>query len=208
MIDRESRQAFVFILAAALLAGCTSSLEPAPAELAIDPTSIEEYRIGPLDSVSINVWQAPEFSTGAQVRPDGMITMPLVEDVEAAGRTAEELARHIEGELEAFLQDPIVTVSVGGFSGPFDRRIRIVREGSTGVQAIPFRREMTLLDLMVEAGGLGPFDQGNRAKLIRSEAEGKRTYGLRIGDLLRDADLDHNVPMLPGDIIVIPEALF
>lgn len=190
------------------LAGCASNLEPAPRELSYDPTAVEEYRIGPLDGVSVNVWQAPEFSTGGQVRPDGMITLPLVEDVEAAGKTPQELARYIEEQLATFLQDPIVTVTVSGFSGPFDRRIRIVREGSSGVQAIPFRKEITLLDLMVEAGGLGPFDRGNNAKLIRSEADGRNVYALRIGDLLGDAEIDKNVPLLPGDIIVIPEAVF
>lgn len=190
------------------LGGCASNLEPAPRELPYDPTAVEEYRIGPLDGISVNVWQAPEFSTGGQVRPDGMITLPLVEDVAAAGKTPQELARHLEEELATFLQDPIVTVTVSGFSGPFDRRIRIVREGSTGVQAIPFRKEITLLDLMVEAGGLGPFDRGNNAKLIRSGPDGRSVYRLRIGDLLADAEIDKNVPLLPGDIIVIPEAVF
>ncbi len=200
----------VAVVAMLAVAACgTRDLPPAPQVIDNDAAVVqEEYRLGPLDSISINVWQAPEFSTGAVIRPDGVITVPLLEEVPVAGMTALEVARDLEERLAQFIQEPIVTVTVNSFGGPFDRRIRVLREAS-GVQIVSFRDGMTLLDAMTEVGGVQPFDAGNRATLYRREVDGVKAYSLRLDDLIKDGDLiGANVPMRPGDTIYIPESWF
>ena len=195
------------ILAVSLLLGCEGPSETllsvgiAPAPVA--PT----YIIGPLDSVNVFVWRNPELSSGATVRPDGVVTLPLVEEMVAAGKTPVQLARDIEQELSTYVVDPIVSVSVGGFNGPFDQQVRIVGEATTP-QAIPFRSEMTMLDVMIAVGGVTEFAAGNRTALIRTENGTQKTYRVRIDDLLQDGDISANVYVLPGDIIIVPESFF
>jgi polysaccharide export outer membrane protein len=192
------------LAAVALVAGCsTGNYPPAPTSAAV---SDYRYVIGPLDTVNIVVWRNPELSMSVPVRPDGRITTPLVEDVQAIGKNPAELAREIEKSLGKFIRDPSVTVIVNNFQGPTDQQIRIVGEAARP-QAIAYRQNMTLLDVMIMAGGLTDFANGNKAVLVRGSEQGKQ-YNVRINDLVRRGDISANVDMRPGDILIIPQSWF
>ncbi|MDS4040526.1 MAG: polysaccharide export protein [Candidatus Competibacter sp.] len=165
------------------------------------------YLIGPGDQVQIFVWRNPEISQGVVVRPDGKITTPLVEDLQASGKTPTQLARDLEKALETYIRQPIVTVIVAGGVGPYSEQIRVVGQASKP-QAIAYKRQMTLLDVMIAVGGLTEFADGNSTKIVRI-VDGKQTeYAVRVDDLLNDGDISANVDMLPGDILIIPESWF
>lgn len=166
-----------------------------------------DYRIGSDDQLEIFVWRNPELSTSVPVRPDGRITIPLIEDLPATGKTPTELARDIEKKLATYIQDPIVTVIVRGFVGPFQDRVRIVGEAAQP-QALPYRSTMTLLDVMIAVGGMTEFAAGNRATVTRVVDGRQRTFRVYLDDLLRDGDMSANVKILPGDVVVVPEAWF
>jgi polysaccharide export outer membrane protein len=197
--------ASIAFLGLILLAGCGSHEgEPPPVEIGAEAP---QYIIGPLDSLSVFVWRNPELSTGAVVRPDGRVTLPLVEDLDAAGKTPVQLARDVEEALGEYILDPIVTVSVGSFVGPFSEQIRIVGEASRP-QAIPYRAEMTVLDVMIAVGGLTDFADGNATTLVRDVEGSQHKYRVRLDDLLEDGDISANVAVLPGDVIIVPESWF
>jgi polysaccharide export outer membrane protein len=169
----------------------------------------EEYVIGPLDQLNIFVWRNPELSAKVQVRPDGRITTPLINDMPAVGKTPAMLADDLKIALGEYIKDPIVSVIVENFSGTFSQQVRIV--GATAKPAsIPYRANMTLLDAMIAVGGLSEFAAGNRAKLIRYDrTTGKqREYALRLSSLLKNGDSRANVKLQPGDVIIIPESMF
>lgn len=174
--------------------------------LTADP---EDYRyvIGPGDSLSIFVWRNPEVSQSVTVRPDGLITTPLVEDLQASGKTPTQLARDIEKALETYIRQPIVTVLVAGGVGPYSEQIRVVGEAANP-QALPYRERMTLLDLMIVVGGVTQFADANNASILRMTNGELKQYRVRIDDLLKDGDISANVDMLPGDILIIPESWF
>jgi len=197
---------FAVIAGIFLLAGCTGgqSLPPASAQIA-GPSP--DYIIGPLDSIDIFVWRNPELSQTVPVRPDGRVSIPLIEDLQAAGKTPTQLARDIEGQLKKYLQDPIVTVIVQGFNGPYDRQVRIVGEAAHP-QALPYRENMTLLDVMIAVGGLTQFAAGNRATIVRKLNGQDTPFEVRIADLIKDGDVTANVAMLPGDVLIIPQSWF
>jgi len=198
-----ARASAILVCAAALLAGCASRLPPAPASAA---SPQYRYLIGPLDTVSVVVWRSPELSMAGPVRPDGRISVPLVEDVLAIGRNPAELAREIEKALSKFIRDPVVTVMVTGFQGPYGEQIRVIGE-AVRPQAIPYRQGMTLLDVMVLVGGLTDFANGNAAVLVRG-AEGGKQYSVRLRDLVRRGDIGANVDVKPGDVLIIPQSWF
>jgi len=188
-----------------VVAGCSS---PEPPEALLQGRSASTiYRIGPLDSLEVFVWRMPELSRGVTVRPDGRISMPLIDDMEATGKTPTQLARDIETQLTKFVQDPTVTVIVGGFHGPFDQQVRIVGE-ATDPQAIPYMANMTILDVMIAVHGLTKFAAGNRAELIRTVDGKQAVIPVKIDDLLKDGDIAANVPVQPGDVLIIPQAWF
>jgi polysaccharide export outer membrane protein len=166
------------------------------------------YRIAPLDTLSIFVWRAPDLSTDVLVRPDGRISMPLAEDVQAAGLTPTELARDLEDRLAEFVQAPSVTVSVVGFAfgDAGDQTIRVVGEARSPT-SVPYQENLSVLDVMVAIGGLTEFAAGNRALLIRRAGGEETVYNLRLDDLLGGGDTSVDVPLLPGDIILIPTSL-
>ena len=141
------------------------------------------------------------------VRPDGMITTSLVEDIPVSGKTPTELAREIEQVLGTYLRDPVVTVTVGGFVGPFSEQIRVIGEAASP-QSINYKKNMTLLDVMIQVGGLTEFADGNDAILVRIENGEQKQYALSIDELLQDGEIAANIDMLPGDIIIVPEAWF
>ncbi|MCG7495357.1 polysaccharide export protein [Vibrio sp. Of7-15] len=200
----------VSLVTISLLASC-SSLPPLPAASSYPSLTqnVDDYKylIGPGDSLNIFVWRNPEISGSFTVRPDGMITTSLVEDIPVSGRTPTQLARDIEAELGTYLRDPIVTVTVNGFIGPFSEQVRVIGEASEP-KAINYRENMTLLDVMIEVGGLTDFADGDDARLIRIVADTQQEYGLQIDSLLRDGEIRGNVDILPGDIIIIPESWF
>lgn len=193
-----------------LITGCNSS-SPLP-EATTRPsltTDVNDYQylIGPGDSLTIFVWRNPEVSGQFIVRPDGKVTTSLVEDIDVAGRTPTMLAREIEEQLSVYINNPRVTVSVNSFSGPLSEQVRVIGE-ATNPSAVNYTEHMTLLDLMIAVGGLTEFADGNSAKLVRVENNNKTTYSLNIDDLIRDGDISKNIDILPGDVIIIPEAWF
>lgn len=196
-------------LAALAVAACSSSGPQLPSANFVPEAEGPgpNYIVGPLDNITIFVWRNPELSTQVTVRPDGRFSVPLIDDMVATGRTPTELARAIEERLGQYIQSPIVTVIVNGFVGPFAQQVRVVGEAAQP-QAIPYRANMTLLDVMIAVGGLTDFAAGNRATLIRSGEGGQREYSLRISDLLKDGDPKANVSIMPGDVIIVPESFF
>ncbi len=200
----------IILICAVFLASCENSSKNTlpsaqfvPAEEGPGP----QYIVGPLDSLQIFVWRNPELTTSVTVRPDGRFSVPLIDDMTATGRTPTQLARDIEKKLSEYIQGPIVTVIVSGFQGPFAQQVRVVGS-ATEPQAISFRANMTLLDVMITVGGVTEFAAGNRATLARIEGGVQREYGLRIDDLIRDGDVSANVKINPGDVIIIPESFF
>lgn len=166
-----------------------------------------DYLIGPGDNINIIVWRNPEISMSVPVRPDGKITTPLVEDLPASGKTATQLARDIEETLSKYIQEPVVTVVVTEFVGPYSEQIRVVGEAARP-QALPYRENMTLMDVLIAVGGITDFASGNRASIIRTIGGEQRQFRVRLNDLIRDGDISANVPMKQGDILVIPESFF
>jgi len=189
----------------ALLAGCSSAPPyPAAPQVAASPDYL--YKIGPGDSVNVTVWRNPELSMTVTVRPDGKITAPLFEDLPAIGKDPTTLAREIEKVLAKYVRDPVVTVIVGGFVGPYPEQIRVVGEAAKP-QALPYRQGMTMLDLMIAVGGLTDFADGNNASILRT-SEGGRQYSVRLKDLIKRGDISANVDVKPGDILLIPQSWF
>ncbi len=188
------------------LAAC-SGFEDAPTAA---PQSVGEspgYLVGPGDQLQIFVWRNPELSTSVPVRPDGRISLPLIEDLQAANKTPTELARDVEEVLAEFVQNPVVTIIVTGFVGPFDQQVRVVGEASRP-SAIQFREKMTILDVMIAVGGLTEFAAGNRAVIVRADNKKQVSYRVRLDDLLKDGDVTANVDVLPGDVLIIPQSWF
>ncbi|HEX6376019.1 MAG TPA: XrtA/PEP-CTERM system exopolysaccharide export protein [Allosphingosinicella sp.] len=184
-------------------------LPPASFVGADDTVPTERYVIGALDQLNIFVWRNNDLGGKVQVRPDGMITTPLIPDLQAAGKTPAQLADDIRLALTKYVDDPRVTVMVESFQGSFSQQVRIV--GATEKPAsIPYRANMTLLDAMIAVGGLSEYAAGNRARLIRHDkATGTQTeYGLKIARLLKKGDTSANVRLEPGDVIIIPESMF
>lgn len=195
----------VAVLAASLgIASCSTPYEDVDQEITAN-VDTGDYIIGPLDMVEVFVWRAPDVSVRVPVRPDGKISTPLVEDMQASGKTPTQLARDLETELRTYLQDPVVTVIVHQFQGPLNQQVRVVGEAAQPV-SVPYRSEMTVLDVMIAVGGLTQFADGNAAVLIRGRGEDQRAMRVRLDDLMRQGDISANAPVAPGDIILIPES--
>ncbi len=190
-------------VAAGLLASCASPFPPAPA-LAGNPDYT--YIIGAGDNVNIIVWRNPELSMSVPVRPDGKIAAPLVDELVAQGKTPVQLARDVEQVLSKYVRDPVVTVLVTGFVGPYSEQIRVVGEAARP-QFLPYKSKMSLLDVMIAVGGLTDFAAGNKATILRT-GDGNKQYSVRLQDLIKRGDVSANVEMRPGDILIIPQSLF
>lgn len=193
----------LLICCISVLSACSS----VPFAPNIEPLSEYTYIIGPGDSVEIFVWGNPEISRTVSVRPDGKLSTPLVEDLPATGKTAYQLAREIEKELSKYIRNPLVTVISSGFTGPYSEQIRVLGEASRP-QAIPYKENMSVLDLMIAVGGLTQYAAGNRTKIIRKINGVDQEFRVRIDDLMKDGDISANVNVLPGDVIIIPESYF
>lgn len=185
------------------LAGCGSSHPPAPIQAGGADYS---YVIGAGDSLNIIVWRNPELSTIVPVRPDGKLTTPLVDELVAQGKTSSQVAREIEKRLSAFVRDPVVTVVVTTFVGPYSEQIRVVGQAARP-QFLPYKQKMSVLDVMIAVGGLTDFADGNGASIVRT-SEGNKQYSVRLSDLVKRGDVSANVEMRPGDILIIPQSLF
>jgi len=194
------------IAVALALAGCEYAplLPPAPPGT---PAPTAEYQTGPGDSLHIFVWRNPELSTTVAVRPDGRLSIPLVEDLVAVGKTPTELSREIEKRLAKYVTDPIVTVIPQSFVGPFTQQVRVIGEAATP-KALPYRANMTVLDAMIEVGGLTKYAAGDRATLVRTVNNTQTTYSVHLKSLISDGDIGSNVVLEPGDILIIPQSYF
>jgi len=197
-------QIVVISILAALLTACARG-EPLPRDAESPPAEAPLYRIGPGDALQIFVWRNAELTSAVTVRPDGRITVPLIDDLEAAGKTPTQLARDIEEALSAFVQDPLVTVMVENFVGTFQQQVRVVGAAANPA-AIPYRANMTLLDVMISVGGLTEFAAGDRATLVRVVDGRQREFHVELDSLLREGQISANAPVLPGDILIIPES--
>jgi polysaccharide export outer membrane protein len=193
-----------------LLAACAQNPYP-PAPVSAD-TEDYTYIVGPGDNLNIIVWRNPEVSMSVPVRPDGKFSTPLVDELLAQGKTPVQIAREIEKQLEKYIRDPVVTVIVTGFVGPYDQQIRVVGEAAKP-QALPFKQYMTLLDVMIAVGGLTDFADGNGASILRTSEGGRhgmggKQFSVRLRDLVRNGDMSANVDVKPGDILIIPQSFF
>ena len=200
----------VVAFSALMLGGCAStSTSTRAVQPGFDaaPASTPDYLIGAGDSVNIIVWRNPEVSMAVPVRPDGKITTPLVEDLPASGNTATELARDIEKALAKFIQQPVVTVIVTGFVGTYGEQIRVIGQAAKP-QALPYRRDMSLMDVLIAVGGVTEFASGNKASIIRNVNGSMQKMPVRLDDLIKSGDISANLPMRPGDVLVIPESFF
>ena len=210
----SSKLALALGVSAIALTGCmgggsTGNVLPPAHFVAADEAPSEQYIIGALDQLNIFVWRNTELGGKVQVRPDGMITTPLITDMVAAGKTPAQLAEDLKASLSKYIDNPQVSVMVDGFQGTFAQQVRIV--GATEKPAsLPYRANMTLLDAMIAVGGLSEYAAGDRARLIRHDrATGQqREYDLKIARLLRRGDTSANVALQPGDVIIIPESMF
>jgi len=203
-MKKMMKQVALMLAAALALAGCATPTPPSAAALApVNP----DYLIGPGDNVTVTVWRNPEVSGSVPVRPDGKITTPLVEDLPAAGKTSTQLARDIEAALAKFIQQPVVTVIVTNFVGNYGDQIRVIGQAARP-QALPYRRDMSLMDVLIAVGGITDFAAGNKASIIRNVDGKQEKVQVRLNDLVRGGDISANMPMRPGDVLVIPESFF
>jgi len=201
-----------------------------PLENNVKVPSDYTYIIGPGDGIEIFVWDNPDISKSVTVRPDGKISTPLIDDLVASGKTPSQLARDIEENLSKFVRDPLVSIMVNSFTGIYEQQVRVIgqisgggRSGGGGgsgrgglgggnnrysAKAFPYKKDMTLLDLMIQLGGIGQYADGNRSSIIRTIDNKTYQFGVKIDDLIQDSDLSANIRILPGDILIVPQAFF
>ena len=171
------------------------------------PDQDYNYVVGPGDTMEIFVWGNQELTSGAIVRPDGKFTTRLVEDLEASGKTSTQLARDIEKAYSEYVRSPVVSVILNGFVGVPEQQVRVVGEAMQPI-SVPYRKHMTLLDLMIAVGGMTEYADGNKSVLVRYWGGTEQSYGLRLDDLLKDGDISANLNLMPGDIVIISESWF
>jgi polysaccharide export outer membrane protein len=201
---------FKFVIgcvAAAALSACGTTGSPPELPEAALPVAQTDYIIAPGAILNVFVWQHPDLSTTVPVRPDGKISTPLIEDMQAAGKTPTQLARDMEEVLSRLIRQPTVNVIMQTASPSFQQQVRVVGQAANP-QALAYSEGMTLLDVMIQVGGLGEFAAGNRAKLVRRTADGPVEINIRLDELLNAGDMRHNVVIQPGDVVIIPEARF
>jgi polysaccharide export outer membrane protein len=191
-----------------LVGGCASTPATSTKQIAEEAiTPAEDYRIGPGDALQIFVWEHDDLSVAVPVRPDGKISTPLVEDMKAEGKTPSELSEDLKVALSEFVRAPVVSVIVQEFKGQFSNQIRVVGQAEKP-QALSYREGITLLDVMIEVGGLTQFAAGNKSKIVRKEGGTQSEMPVRLSDLMKKGKIDNNVAMRPGDVLIIPESIF
>lgn len=207
LLKTKSAAARTVMISLALLAAACTPYQQASTVAPKSLGDAPQYMIGPQDELNVFVWQNPDLSVTVPVRPDGRISTPLVDDMMAAGKTSQQLARDIEKVLAQYVKDPLVTVTVQSFNGPYDQQIRIVGQAAEP-KAIPYRNDMTVLDAIIAVGGMTEFAAGNRAVIVRKEGGEEKSYNVRLDDLIIGGDVSANVPLMPGDILIIPQSWF
>ena len=207
-ITRPFALLFALLVVPLVMTGCSS--QSGLSELTGSerfPHQDYTYLIGPGDTFEIFVWGNEELSSSGVVRPDGKLTTRLVEDMETSGKTPTQLARDIEVSYGEYVKHPVVSVIVNGFVGVPEQQVRVVGE-ATAPKGVPYRKYMTLLDLMIDVGGMTEFAAGNQSVLVRTENGTMNSYALRLDDLLKDGDISANLNLMPGDIVIITESWF
>ena len=200
----------ILVLILAVLSGCGTTSPRSGSAQADNAVGGMDYNyvIGAGDKLNIFVWRNPELSvSGIPVRPDGRISAPLVADIQASGKTPEQLAKDIEARLSQYVKEPLVTVTVMEFTGRLEQQIRIIGEAAEP-KSIPYRKNMTLLDAMIAVGGLTEYAAGNKAVIVRNYQGQKSQIKVRLEDLIKGGDISANIDLAPGDILVIPESFF
>jgi len=193
----------IVIMLSIIITACTATIETP--ERAMEVT---EYKIGVADILYVNVWKNPDLSLTVPVRPDGKISVPLVGDALAASLSAEQLAQNITRELKKYIRKPEVTVIVtSSDSAEFLSRVRITG-AIISPQSIPYRRGMTVLDLVLQAGSLTDFANGDGAILYRKTPSGTKRYSIQIDQIIKKGDISTNYELQPADILIIPESIF
>jgi len=192
------------VVAGLTLSGCSTAGKYPAAPVSASQADYS-YVVGAGDNLNIIVWRNPELSTTVPVRPDGKIASPLIDELPVQGKNSVEIARDIEKTLSKYVRDPVVTVIVTTFVGPYSEQIRVVGEAAKPM-FLPYKQKMTLLDVMIAVGGLTDFADGNGASILRT-AEGNKQYSVRLKDLIRRGDVSANVEMRPGDILIIPQSI-
>jgi polysaccharide export outer membrane protein len=190
--------------------GCSDDATLPPIGISASPSSyadVSDYLIGPGDALSINVWHNSELTGPITVRPDGRISLPLIGEVVAAGQTPAALAKEIQTKLAPYVKDPIVTISPTTFNSPYSAQVRVIGE-AVQPHAVPYSTNMTLVDVMISVGGLTKYADGDRAIIVRVVHRVQRTYHVHLDSLIRDGDVDENVAMQPGDVLIIPQRFF
>lgn len=205
MLKGSLTNIFVALTLAASLGAC-AQYPDAPARLEKAVAEAPDYRIGPGDQLQVFVWRNTELSANVRVRPDGFISVPLIEDLRVADKTPTQAARAIEEKLSTFVKDAVVTVIMSDFIGPVNRQIRVAGEAAKPL-SIPYRSGITLMDAMIQSGGLTQFAAGNRALLVRVVDGNAVTYRVYLDTLMKDGDISANVELAPGDILIIPQSL-
>ncbi len=208
----KNRFVLIAVMVFTALAGCTTTApqrgeQAGTRAAAASDSDAYQYVIGPGDTLDIFVWGYKDLSVSIPVRPDGKITTRLIEDMPASGKTPTQLARDIEVQYKSFVKNPTVTVTVDEFVGSPSQQIKVVGGGAEP-KTVPYRNSMTLLDVMIEVGGLGKFSSGNKAVLVRQTNGQRKQYKVRLHDLLKKGDIGANRAVLPGDILIIPESWF
>ncbi len=205
--NRRGLGTFLALGLALLVSACAGTGTTVPETPSTAVVGGPEYLVGPGDKLQVFVWRNQELSTTLPVRPDGRISIPLVEDIQAAGKTPTQLAREIETKLKVFIQDPVVTVIVTDFYGPYSQQIRVIGEAAHP-QALPYRENMSLLDVLIQVGGLTQFAAGNRAVVVRRVGGEEKQVPVNLSRLIKDGDLSANIRMYPGDVLIVPQSWF
>jgi polysaccharide export outer membrane protein len=179
----------------------------APTSVPPNSAQSSSYVIGPGDTLNVFVWHNADLTRQIPVRPDGRISMPLMGDVVAAGKTPDDLSKEMQDKLKPYVKDPLVTVIPVNFVGMFTHQIRVVGE-AVQPKEIPYRASMTALDVMIAVGGLTKYADGDHAVLVRPIGGAQKQYRVHLDSLVRDGDVSQNVEMQPGDILIIPQRYF
>lgn len=205
---RGRRRASTLAIAAGLLLSACAAGPGPQSDQQGNQAVASEYRIGPGDQLNVFVFNQPDLSVNVQVRPDGKISTPLVENMVAVGKTPSELGRDMEKVLSEYIRTPQVNIIVSGFVGTYADQIRVVGEGVTRPMSLPYRNGMRVMDVMIQVGTPGAFAALNRARILRTENGKQSQIKLRLGDLLNKGDTRQNIPVVPGDILIIPQSRF
>lgn len=214
-MKRRIWQPLALLSALLISAGTALAQSPGPgsrdaqaAEPAIPASAVDgdRYILGPGDVIEVFVWRNPELSTTVPVLPDGRVSTPLVDSIVASGKTPVQLARDIEAELAEYVRSPRVSILVSSPKSTFSQ-VKLVGQVANP-QGIPYQDGMTIMDAVLAAGGLTLFASGNKAKVIRKVNGKQQEIPVRLRDVMEKGDMKRNIPLMPGDIVVVPETFF